>query len=164
MSKSLGNSLVVSDVLANGVRPQVLRYLLGGAHYRSNIEYSDALLVESAAAYGRIETFVRNAGDAAGALDDGAWAEFAAAMDDDLAVSRALGVIHTTVGRGNEALSSGDRAVAAACRTTVCRMLAVLGLDPVSQWPSSSGDLVGTVGALVEIALEARSAARARRD
>jgi cysteinyl-tRNA synthetase len=164
MSKSLGNSLVVADVLASGVRPQVLRYLLGGAHYRSNIEYSDALLLESAAAYGRIETFVRNAGESAGALDEAAWDEFAAAMDDDLAVSRALGVIHTTVGRGNEALSSGDRAVAASCRTTVCRMLAVLGLDPVSQWPSATGDLTATVAALVAIGLEARSAARARKD
>jgi cysteinyl-tRNA synthetase len=164
MSKSLGNSLVVSDVLASGVRPQVLRYLLGGAHYRSNIEYSDALLAESAAAYGRIETFVRNAGSTEGAVDTAVWDDFAAAMDDDLAVSRALGVIHTTVSRGNAALDSGDASTAATCRATVRRMLTVLGLDPVSQWPEAAGDLHGTVGALVEIALEARSAARARKD
>ncbi len=165
MSKSLGNSLVVSDVIASGVRPVVLRYLLGGAHYRSNIEYSDALLAEAAAAYGRIETFVRNAEAAGeGPLDEAAWAEFAAAMDDDLAVSRALGVVHTTVGRGNAALASGDSAVVATCRATVRRMLVVLGLDPVTQWPSAAADLHDTVGALVEIALEARSAARARKD
>jgi cysteinyl-tRNA synthetase len=163
MSKSLGNSLVVSDVLASGVRPQVLRYLLGGAHYRSNIEYSDAALAEAAAAYGRIETFVRNAGSD-GAVDEDVWNDFAAAMDDDLAVSRALGVIHTTVGRGNAALAGGDAGTAATCRATVRRMLAVLGLDPVSQWPAASGDLRDTVGALVEIALEARSAARGRKD
>jgi cysteinyl-tRNA synthetase len=164
MSKSLGNSLVVADVLASGVRPVVLRYLLGGAHYRSNIEYSDALLVESAAAYARIETFVRNAGDTAGARDEDAWASFAAAMDDDLAVSRALGVVHTVVGRGNAALADGDAAAVATCRATVVEMLAVLGLDPVSQWPAESGDLHGTLDALVAIALEARSAARARKD
>jgi cysteinyl-tRNA synthetase len=166
MSKSLGNSLVVSDVLASGVRPQVLRYLLGGSHYRSNIEYSDALLVESAAAYGRLETFVRNASLVAssGAVDEAAWAEFAAAMDDDLAVSRALGVVHTTVGRGNAALDARDLAAVGTCLATVRKMLAVLGLDPVSQWPAAAGDLHGTVGALVEIALEARSAARGRKD
>jgi cysteinyl-tRNA synthetase len=165
MSKSLGNSLVVADVLASGVRAPVLRYLLGGAHYRSNIEYSDALLVESAAAYGRLETFVRNAAPAgAGPLDEAVWAEFAAAMDDDLAVSRALAVVHTTVGRGNEALASGDTAVVASCRTTVCRMLAVLGLDPESQWPAAAGARHETMDALVHIALEARTAARARRD
>ncbi len=163
MSKSLGNSLVVADVLASGVRPQVLRYLLGGAHYRSNIEYSDVALAEAAAAYGRVETFVRNA-ETDGVVDDAAWTEFAAAMDDDLAVSRALGAIHTTVGRGNAALADGDRATAADARATVRRMLAVLGLDPVSQWPEAAGDLTATVGALVEIALEARSAARARKE
>jgi cysteinyl-tRNA synthetase len=163
MSKSLGNSLVVADVLASGVRPAVLRYLLGGAHYRSNIEYSDALLAEAAASYGRLETFVRNAASD-GVCDATAWAEFAAAMDDDLAVSRALAVVHTTVSRGNAALAAGARDEAADCRATVRRMLSVLGLDPVSQWPSASGDLESTVGALVEIALEARSSARARKD
>jgi cysteinyl-tRNA synthetase len=163
MSKSLGNSLVVADVLATGVRPQVLRYLLGGAHYRSNIEYSDVALVEAAASYGRIETFVRNA-ETDGTVDDAAWAEFAAAMDDDLAVSRALSVIHLTVGRGNAALASGAKAEAADARATVRAMLDVLGLDPVAQWPEAAGDLTATVGALVEIALEARSAARARKD
>jgi len=163
MSKSLGNSLVVADVLATGVRPQVLRYLLGGAHYRSAIEYGEAALAEAAASYGRIETFVRNAGSD-GAVDDAAWAEFAAAMDDDLAISRALGVIHTTVGRGNAALDAGEASVAADCRATVRRMLTVLGLDPVDQWPAAAGDLHDTLGALVEIALEARSAARGRKD
>ncbi|HEV2889008.1 MAG TPA: cysteine--tRNA ligase [Frankiaceae bacterium] len=161
MSKSLGNSTVVSDVLAAGVRPQVLRYLLGGAHYRSSIEYGDAALAEAAASYGRIETFVRNAG-ADGHVDQAAWDDFAAAMDDDLAVSRALAVIHTVVGRGNAALAAGQPA--ADERATVRKMLDVLGLDPVSQWPAAAGDLHETVGALVEIALEARAAARARKD
>ncbi len=163
MSKSLGNSSVVSDVLASGVRPQVLRYLLGAGHYRSNIDYSPEGLVEAAAAYGRIETFVRNAGDAAGAEPDAeAWSAFAAAMDDDLGVPRALGVVHSTVGRANASLASGDPVgpLVAAVR----RMLVVLGLDPVSQWPASAGDLTETIGALVEIALEARSEARARKD
>ena len=165
MSKSLGNSLVVSDVLATGVRPQVLRYLLGSAHYRSAIEYSEAALVEAAAAYGRLETFVRNAAPAgAGTIDKETWNAFAAAMDDDLAVSRALGVVHTAVGRGNTALAAGDTKTVASCRATVVRMLNVLGLDPVSQWPAAAGDLHGTVGALVEIALEARTAARERKD
>ena len=163
MSKSLGNSTVVADVLASGVRPQVLRYLLGGAHYRSSIEYGDVALAEAAASYARIETFVRNAGSD-GTRDEAAWSEFAAAMDDDLAVSRALGVIHTTVGRGNAALASGDTALASDCRATVRAMLDVLGLDPVDQWPAAAGDLHETVGALVEIALEARSSARARKD
>ena len=44
-------------------------------------------------------------------------------------------------------------------------MLTVLGLDPVEQWPSAAGgDLVPVVDALVAVALDARAAARARKD
>jgi len=39
MSKSVGNVLLVTDVLSK-VRPQELRYYLGQAHYRSMLEYS----------------------------------------------------------------------------------------------------------------------------
>ncbi|HEY9474994.1 MAG TPA: cysteine--tRNA ligase, partial [Mycobacteriales bacterium] len=48
MSKSLGNSLLVSQVCQR-VRPVELRYFLGAAHYRSMIEYSEEGLVEAAA-------------------------------------------------------------------------------------------------------------------
>ena len=109
MSKSVGNSTVVADVLESGVRPVVLRYFLGSAHYRSALDYTSDGLDEAAAAYGRIETFVRNAGDLAGDDDDVAWAEFSAALDDDLAVPRALAVIHAQVSAGNTALAAGDK-------------------------------------------------------
>src|SRR6266446_333702 len=46
MSKSLGNSLLV-DVMITQVRPAELRYYLGQAHYRSEIEYSAEALAEA---------------------------------------------------------------------------------------------------------------------
>ncbi len=60
MSKSLGNSLLVGNILAT-VRPAELRYYLGQAHYRSQIDYSPEALGEAAAAYQRIEGFVTRA-------------------------------------------------------------------------------------------------------
>ena len=60
MSKSLGNSLLV-DAMVTKVRPVELRYYLGQAHYRSDIEYSPEALAEAAAAYRRIEGFVTRA-------------------------------------------------------------------------------------------------------
>jgi cysteinyl-tRNA synthetase len=57
MSKSLGNSLLV-DAMITKVRPAELRYYLGQAHYRSEIEYSAAALAEAVTAYRRIEGFV----------------------------------------------------------------------------------------------------------
>jgi cysteinyl-tRNA synthetase len=86
-------------------------------------------------------------------------------MDDDLAVSRALAVVHTAAGEGNKLLAAGgDKLALARAVAVVRRGLGVLGLDPIGQWAADAGDLMGTIGALVEIALEARLAARARKD
>ena len=41
MSKSLGNSLLVTEVVKRW-RPVEVRYYLGAAHYRSNVEFSEA--------------------------------------------------------------------------------------------------------------------------
>ena len=62
MSKSLGNSLLVTDVLTR-VRPAELRYYLVQAHYRSMLEFSEEALDEAAAAYQRIERFVLRAAE-----------------------------------------------------------------------------------------------------
>ena len=166
MSKSLGNSTTVDDVLRT-VRPQVLRYVLGAAHYRSALEWSPQALADGEAAYGRLETFVRNATALTGPVEPArgeGWEAFAAALDDDLAVPRALAVVHERVRVGNGLLAAGDRDGTAAVLADVRAMLQVLALDPVDQWPDAGGDLTGVVDALVGIAVEARAQARADRD
>jgi len=178
MSKSLGNSFFVTDVLTK-VRPQVLRYHLLSAHYRSSLEYSADALTESAAAHDRVETFVRNALDilggpeaaetlaaeAAGAVaPDAVWAEFAAALDDDLAASRALAALFAGVAQGNLVLSKAHSRELAAWLAVVRRMLTVLGLDPVTQWPDAGGRLRPALEGVMEIVLDLRSSARSRRD
>ncbi len=170
MSKSLGNSVTVADALAS-VPPVVLRYALGAAHYRSTIEWSEQVATEAAAAYARIETFVRNATDVVGetsvdlALSAAPWAEFAAALDDDLGVPQALAVLHGGVRAGNALLAARDLPALAATLSVVRRMLGVLCLDPLTDWPSvGSGELTAVVDALVQLAVEARAQARERKD
>ncbi len=168
MSKSLGNSLLV-DAMVTQVRPVELRYYLGQAHYRSGIEYSAEALDEAVAAYRRIENFVTRAVEVSAQGGTGADlpTAFRAAMDDDLAVPQALAVVHDTVRAGNNALAAGDTAAAAAALGEVRAMLAVLGLDPLSEpWASASpgDDLHAVVSALVTVALTQRQAARERRD
>ena len=181
MSKSLGNSYVVADVLQT-VRPQVLRYYLAAPHYRSTQDFTEAGLEEAATAYGRVETFVRNAVDALGgrgeaealALESGddadskvAWDDFSAALDDDLGVPRALGAVHNAVRAGNALLPDRSARPQLAGRLAVVRrMLDVLGLDPIAQWPAATAasELEPVVDALVQLATETREAARARKD
>ena len=166
MSKSLGNSLLVSEVVQR-VRPVELRYYLGSAHYRSMLEFSDEAMAESAAAYRRIEGFLRRVADRVGEVPTGALPRaFGEAMDDDLAVPQALAVVHDTVRAGNAALDAGDDASARARAGEVRAMMGVLGLDPMS-WEDRDGDsqaMREVIDALVQAALEDRTEARARKD
>jgi cysteinyl-tRNA synthetase len=171
MSKSLGNSILV-DAMITQVRPVELRYYLGHAHYRSEIEYTPEALAEAATAFRRIEGFVTRAAELVGAdavtPDSAALpAAFTAAMDDDLAVPHALALVHETVREGNAALAVADAAGTAKRLAEARAMLAVLGLDPLAApWASaqSGDDLRPVVDALVSVALEQREAARARGD
>jgi cysteinyl-tRNA synthetase len=166
MSKSLGNSLLVSEMVRR-VRPIELRYFLAAPHYRSMVEYSEEALVEAGSAFGRIETFLRNAIDLLGPVEPGPVPEaFAEAMDDDLGTPAAIGVVHTTVREGNTALAAGDKDVAAARAAEVRGMLGVLGLDPAcAPWVSTGGaDLLGVVDRLVQELLTQRQTARERKD
>ncbi len=165
MSKSLGNSLFVTEVVGRW-RPVEVRYYLGAAHYRSNIEYSEAALGEAALAYRGIERFLVRAKEVLGELPDDLPVpeDFAAAMDVDLAVPSALGVVHDTVRDGNRALDTGDLDGARTAAASVGVMTRVLGLNP-EQWPvADDGELTATVDSLVRSLFDRREAARARRD
>jgi cysteinyl-tRNA synthetase len=169
MGKSLGNSLLVSEV-TKVARPLAVRYYLGAAHYRSTIEYHEGSLQEAEAAVGRIEGFLRRAvGD--GLIEYGTEtpAEFAAAMDDDLNVSAGLAIIHETVRAGNTALDEGDEEHARQLGLQVIVMTEVMGINPLSPpWNLSFGseadEAKGALDALVKDRVEARAAARAARD
>ena len=168
MSKSLGNTALVDEVVQR-VRPVELRYYLVAPHYRSAIEFTEAALEEAASGYRRLESFVRKAAERLGA-DAGApvLAEaFSAALDDDLGTPAAVAAVHETVTAGNTALAAADDAAAAAALGSVRAMLGVLGLDPLDpQWATAGGDsrLATVTDGLVQLALEQRAAARARKD
>ena len=172
MSKSVGNTLLVSEVVKR-VQPASVRYYLAVSHYRSVVEFSEAALAEADTAYRRIEGFVRRAGDTVGAVAEvdvapGALPpEFAAAMDDDLSTPAAVAVLQDAIREGNRQIDAGDVAGLRATLTSVRAMLDVLGLDPLAApWSRTAAghDLRPVVEHLVEIALEQRAAARARRD
>ena len=162
MSKSLGNTLQVSEMVKRW-RPVELRYYLGAAHYRSTMEYSELSLNDAALAYRRIENFVEKAS----ALTDD-WVEsipdaFGRALDDDLGVPAALAIVHETVRAGNTALADDARETVREALGQVVAMTKILGVYP-GDWPSSSGGSHEVIDALVQVALDQRAEARARKD
>lgn len=137
MSKSLGNSLVVSELLKRVDAP-VLRFALGTVHYRSTVEYSEELLEEAQGAWERLAGFVERSVQRVGVVPDidlppaELPVAFVEAMNNDLNIAGALAAIYEELKRGNSAWVNTDDEQLALSQKLIRSMLDVLGLDPLS--------------------------------
>ena len=167
MSKSLGNSLQVQELLKS-VRGIELRWYLGSAHYRSMLEFSHEALAESAIAFGRIESFLNRSVEILGVTPTPVISDaFAAAMNDDLAVPQALAGISEALRHGNIAITAGDKSGIAQSANEIRGALEVLGCDPFDSAFAAAGgseDLTSALDGTIKLALEQREAARVRKD
>jgi cysteinyl-tRNA synthetase len=162
MSKSLGNSLQVVEILKK-VRGIELRWYLGSAHYRSMLEFSFEALAESATAFKRIEAFLSRAESVLGKEPEVLIAdEFAAAMNDDLAVPLGLAFISESMRIGNSA--GDDKKILAKTAGEIRGALSILGCDPKDAAFASSKSNDLAMDGLIKLALEQREAARVRKD
>ncbi|PKH43718.1 cysteinyl-tRNA synthetase [Nocardioides alpinus] len=166
MSKSLGNSLLIPEVLKR-VRGIELRYYMVAAHYRSHVEFSFEALDEAAKGFRRIEDFLDRAAPAVGEWFAAMPDTFIRAMDDDLGTPAAVAVIHDSVREGNKLLADGASEALSQKFGEVVAMLDVLGLNPADEaWATDSSDdkLSAVVDALVQGLLAERTAAREAKD
>ena len=165
MSKSLGNSLQVHEILKK-VRGIELRWYLGGAHYRSMVEFSFDALEESSVNFRRIEGFLKRAADVLGTAPEGIIsAGFTEAMNEDLAVPTALAVISEIMKSGNTALAANNLDEVKRAAAEIRGALSILGCDPFDPiFATDSSSSTETLDGLVSLALEQRQAARARKD
>ena len=148
MSKSLGNFLLLRDVLKT-TKPAVLRMLILQTHYRSPLDFSAERLGEAEAALGRIANAVKNldwlienAEDIPSSLDTRALmdrtrtlrTEFILAMDDDFNTAGALGELFSYVGELNaqvadKTVSITDVAALKDARAMVLDHMGSFGID-----------------------------------
>jgi cysteinyl-tRNA synthetase len=166
MSKSLGNTLQVQEILKS-VRGIELRWYLGGAHYRSMLEYSPEALQEAATNFRRIENFLNRATEVIGKQPTAKLsADFTAAMNDDLAVPAALATISENLRVGNQAITDNDKAAVSKNADEIRGALEVLGCDPFDAAFASSGgtDLTEALDGVIKLALAERASARERKD
>ena len=170
MSKSLGNSLVVAELLKR-YDAAVLRLALGTVHHRSTVEFSDETLADAEALWERLSSAILRAYEfsddgGANSVDAPAAqvraralpAEFTAAMDEDLNLAGAMAVVHATLKALNVALakaeagSSSSKEADADLHESVADLaldlrsqLDVLGLDPLAEpWRTHVLDGVGS--------------------
>ena len=162
MSKSLGNSLQVVEILKK-VRGIELRWYLGSAHYRSMLEFSFEALAETATAFKRIEAFLSRAESVIGKDIEIVIAdEFANAMNDDLAVPQGLAFIAESMRIGNSA--GDDKKVLAKTAGEIRGALSILGCDPKDAAFAKDKSNDAAMDGLIKLALAQREAARERKD
>jgi len=108
MSKSLGNFFLIRDVLKS-FDPEVIRFFMLKAHYRSPINYSDAQLEEARSGLVRLYTALAQAPEArVEVLDvENPWVKrFTAAMNDDFNTPEAIAVLFDLASEVNRAQDS----------------------------------------------------------
>ncbi len=174
MSKSLGNSIFASDLLA-AASPIAIRYYLGSAHYRSVLDYHEGVLEEAESAIERIQSFLDRAArrlagtrfEVGADFDfDSLPADFITAMDEDLSVPTALACLHETVRAGNTSIDSDEVESIAAALAAVQAMLQVLGLNSTdAQWAETADTKTfNALDVIVQGLIAERNAARAAKD
>ncbi|HEV3062975.1 MAG TPA: cysteine--tRNA ligase [Vicinamibacterales bacterium] len=171
MSKSLGNTYTIPDVVAKGFRPSAVRLLLLSAHYRKQLNFTwDSLAAAEESlrrmldCLVRVEAVVREGAHAEiAARVEEARAAFSAAVQDDLNTAAALGAIFELVRALNSAVDAGqigrgDVSVVRDAFDEFDRVLGVLSLRRAedAQPPVPMDE--------IEKRIEDRHAARRRRD
>lgn len=107
MSKSLGNFFTIREVLSK-YPPEVVRFFVVRAHYRSGLNYSDAHLDDAKSGLTRLYAALTRVSQVADVEVD--WLEphavrFKQAMDDDLNTPHAVAVLFDLAGELNRSAS-----------------------------------------------------------
>jgi len=159
MSKSLGNFFTVRDILKQ-FDPEVVRYFILRAHYRSPLNYSDASMQDAKQALTRLYTALKDVPDEPATIDWKApYAQrFKAAMDDDFGTPEAVAVLFelaNEINRGQAALAPVLRALGG--------VLGLLQREPRVFLQAAAG-AGGLAAEAIDALIAERTAARKARD
>jgi len=163
MSKSAGNFFTLRDLLAKGWTGREVRYALLCAHYREQLNFTFDGLQAARSALQRIDEFLSKLQEFGGtrsvasAAVDSLRAQFEEALDDDLNMSGALGVLFDFVRDTNRRIAESALTMeeAAAILATWQRLDIILGFG----MPTKS-----EVPAEIQQLVEERQAARKAKD
>jgi cysteinyl-tRNA synthetase len=171
MSKSKGNFYTLGQVLERKNDPAAVRYLFLSVPYRQKLNFTFDALAGAAASVDRLRTaaqrFAEIAASGSGSPRGRTWPaaeksaalarDFEAALDDDLNTARALAAVFDFVREAHKAADAGelDAPGAAAAVAALRSVDRVLGILPAA---------AEVLPAEIEAAIEARHAARKRRD
>jgi cysteinyl-tRNA synthetase len=161
MSKSLNNFFTIRDIL-KVYDPEVVRFFILRAQYRSQLTYSEAHVQDAKAALGRLYNSIGDAAQA-GDIDWGADFEsrFAEAMNDDMNTPVAVSVLFDMA---NEVNRTGDAGLASRLKA-LAKVLGLLGRTAREYQKAEVGETAGGLDeAAIQALIDARTQAKADRD
>ncbi len=155
MSKSLKNTYTVSDLKENGLNPLAFRYLCLNANYRSKLNFTWDVIKSAQVSLDRLLEGTlahKNGSDVVDvAVVDGFRKEFDEAVNDDLNIPRALGVVWNVIRYGVKSRVMYDLLV---------DMDAILGLDISSYSGKEDNSTNESLDSEIEGLIEKRQQAR----
>jgi cysteinyl-tRNA synthetase len=162
MSKSIGNVVLVHDLLEN-VPGEVVRLALLNAHYRQPLDWSDDALLEARRKLDRLYNTLRNTSGWKDNWKDAAPdSEFIAALEDDLNTPRAFAVLFGLARDINRLEDAAAAAKLAACLRASAGVVGLLEAEPDAWFRADAERDIDS--AAIDALLKKRTAARASRD
>ncbi|MFN4337690.1 cysteine--tRNA ligase [Parvibaculum sp.] len=163
MSKSLGNVLLVNDLIQQAPGEAIRLALLNG-HYRQPLDWTADGLTQARRMLDRLYGALRNLADVkAEPANDAAPDAFVDALLDDLNTPKALAVLFDLAKQANTATDPGTRAQLKAALIGAGRMIGILEMDPEA-WFAGGGAASHIDGEEIERLIAARNAARKAKD
>ncbi len=160
MSKSLGNVLLVRDLLASAPG-EAIRLALLSAHYRQPLDWTGDVLVEARRKLDRLYGTLRDV-DGWQQVDSAPDARLVVALDDDLNTPRALAVLFDLAREIHRSSDPGRRAALAATLRASAGLIGVLGMTPEAWFTAGQPMALGEPE--VDALLAERQQARLQRD
>jgi cysteinyl-tRNA synthetase len=182
MSKSLGNFLLIKDVLKS-YHPEAVRLFLLSNHYRSPIDYSQNAMDESVIALDKAYALLDRIDDSIGAMESleeatGSgeyWGHFCESMDDDFNTARGIGVLFEAVRNINRILDENQAALSTLLKNKIRsdrneilqigRILGILSEPPKSYFQAKKNQALekkaldsATIEKMIQERIEARRA------
>ncbi|MDX5365036.1 MAG: cysteine--tRNA ligase [Alphaproteobacteria bacterium] len=163
MSKSLGNVLLVHDLISQAPGEAIRLALLNG-HYRQPLDWTAEGLTQARRMLDRLYGALRNLADVkAEPANDAAPDAFVDALLDDLNTPKALAVLFDLAKQANTATDPGTKAQLKAALIGAGRMIGILEMDPEA-WFAGGGAASHIDGEEIERLIAARNAARKAKD
>ena len=164
MSKSLGNFFTIREVLKE-FDPEVVRFFILKAHYRSPLNYSDAHLEEAKQGLTRLYNALSSVQDIPNYGKQSEWrTRFVKVMNDDFNTPEAVAILFELVNEINKAEGDVKRDLARELKQ-LAKLLGLLERDPQAFLQAGGGSSAQANDAqAIEAAIQARADAKQAKD